>query len=99
MKVTKKTHLAVLIFWDEELDEPRRVMFGQPESVIDLINNNIPLILSNLIRFNGLHSEESFVKQMESMEPVGIRHNAAAYKNAHITISYEVKGENSGKRN
>ena len=97
MKVNKK-HIkkAIIIYEDPDLEENRRVMFGDPQQLISLIIRELPIIMDRLGKLTGrefktpmdlityymMHKEEwSKLHQIEASED----------DKMELDLSYEVR--------
>jgi vacuolar-type H+-ATPase subunit I/STV1 len=61
-----KTNKAILFFWDMELDEPRRVMFGDPIELYDFLMEQSEIAHRRLRKMaKEYESKEEMLKAVE----------------------------------
>lgn len=85
---------AILIYEDPETGEPRRVTFGDPEGVFQLFMDNAQILFDRLQKIQTRkHKNEHELRDSieESTPEFATIHGKGAYKDARMTLTYEVK--------
>ena len=100
MKVFKKgIKKAIIFYFDEDTHFPRMVMFGKIQTLMPFYIKMMEMgfkRLQDMIKKAGGKEDMSFDEMMEAIKdtrPKWMKDNyAGAYKDAEMSLTYEVKG-------
>ena len=95
VKVEKKNvKTAILIYNDPQLNEGRRVVFGEISELIDLFISQLPLIWKRINQMAGKHfkSPDEMVKYYQEHREEYIKlHGLESAEKMSLDLIYEVK--------
>lgn len=95
MKIIKK-HIqrAIIIYEDPELGEGRRVVFGEPGEVLDLLMSQIPILTERLWKMakKKFESPKDMVDYYQKHKSACIKlHGIKTSEKMELNLTYEAK--------
>lgn len=102
MKVIKK-HIkkAIIIYEDPDLKEGRRVIFGEPSGIFQLLIMEMPIVIDRINQITGkeFNSPMEMIAYFMSHKEDWVKlHGIEASEDMELDLTYEVKNLESPKR-
>lgn len=92
-KTTIQTNKAIIYLWDLKANEPRRIIFGDPEELYDFFVDQSTYLHERLRKMSGKYKSKKQLKNAIEETRMGFEKDNASdafNKNYNIEISYEI---------
>lgn len=93
MKTTIKTNKAIIYLWDVTANEPRRIIFGEPEELYEFFVDQSAYLHERLRKMKGKYDTKKELKEAieDSREGFEKENASGAFdEDSMIEVSYEI---------